>query len=99
MNSAEVLELAARLAGLEEPDQQESLILEHARRLEPAAQDELAQALKNQADQLMRINIQRCLNTARLIEKLSNLTGSPLHRALWLLAVGNAKHSCPRRLP
>jgi CHAT domain-containing protein/tetratricopeptide (TPR) repeat protein len=58
--------------------------------LAPDAQDELAKGLKDKADQLMRTNIQRCLEAAGSLKKLSDLNGNPMHRALWLLAMANA---------
>jgi CHAT domain-containing protein len=53
--------------------------------------DGIADALKGQADQLLRSDIHRSLQTAGLLLHLAELTGNPLHRALGLLAEANAR--------
>jgi CHAT domain-containing protein len=53
--------------------------------------DEVANALKGQADQFLRSDIQRSLETAALLFYMAELTGDPLYRALGLLAEANAR--------
>ncbi len=73
---------------------------EAARRAEIAAalqgmaaepQMALARALKGQSDALLRADMQRCLEAARLLLHLAQLSGEPAHRALGLLAEANAR--------
>lgn len=52
--------------------------------------DQLAAALKEKADHLMRADIQACLQTAELIDYITELTGNPTYHALSALALGNA---------
>lgn len=54
--------------------------------------DELAVGLKEQADQLLRSDIQRSLDVCALLLHLSDLTGRPDHHALGLLAEANARN-------
>lgn len=54
-------------------------------------QSALAQALKGQADAFLRADIQRCLEAARLLLYLAQLSGDATHRALGLLAEANAR--------
>jgi CHAT domain-containing protein len=56
----------------------------------PAERDELVATLKEQADLVMRADIQRCLQICALIEELANLSADPGHQALALLAKANA---------
>lgn len=55
----------------------------------PAEQDQLAETLKNQADQYVRAEISRCFQVAGLINELAEVTGNGHYRALSLLAQGN----------
>nr|NIV34845.1 hypothetical protein [Anaerolineae bacterium] len=57
----------------------------------PLLDDECAEALKAQADQYLRSDIQRCHETAQLLLYQAELSGNPLHRALGLLAEANAR--------
>ena len=57
----------------------------------PLLDDECAEALKAQADQFLRSDIQRCRETAQLLIYQAELNGNPLHRALGLLAEANAQ--------
>jgi CHAT domain-containing protein/tetratricopeptide (TPR) repeat protein len=52
--------------------------------------DRSADALKSEADHLLRLDIQRSLQTADLLLYQAELTHNPLHRALGLLAKANA---------
>jgi CHAT domain-containing protein/tetratricopeptide (TPR) repeat protein len=57
----------------------------------PAAdQDQVANQLKAEADQFLRSDIQRCLETADLILHLAALTANQWHRALGLRVKANA---------
>ncbi|MBK8988082.1 MAG: CHAT domain-containing protein [Chloroflexi bacterium] len=62
----------------------------HLHRYPPAAQDEIARLLKQQADRYMRTDLQCCLHVAGLIKWMAELTGNPLFHALGLRAEGNA---------
>jgi CHAT domain-containing protein len=53
-------------------------------------QDEFANQLKAQADQLLRADIQRCLQTADLLLHLASLNQNQWHRALGLRVKANA---------
>lgn len=53
--------------------------------------DQVAAALKEQADQLIRADLGRTLQVADLILYLGELSGNPLHRALGLLAMAHAR--------
>ncbi len=54
-------------------------------------QTALVKVLKGQADDYLRSDIQRCLQAARLIECVANVSGDRAHRALGLLAEANAR--------
>jgi CHAT domain-containing protein len=53
--------------------------------------DELATALKEQADQLLRADVNLSLNMANLLLYLAELANEPRYRALGLLAQANAR--------
>jgi len=53
--------------------------------------DEFANALKKEADRLLRSNIQRALEMTELLHDMSDLTGNPLFRALGLLTEANVR--------
>lgn len=53
--------------------------------------DEVARALKEQADHFLRSDIHCCLQTADLLFYMAEQTGDPRHRALGLLAEANAR--------
>ncbi len=53
--------------------------------------DQVADALKGQADRYLRFDVQLSLLTASLLCSLPELTGNPCHRALGLLAEANAR--------
>ncbi len=80
-------EFIAQLLELPDVAAQRRFLDQHVRMLD----DGVAGALKGQADQLLRSDIQRSLETAGLILHLAELTGNPLHRALGLLAEANAR--------
>ena len=52
--------------------------------------DQSAGVLKAEADRLLRVDIQRSLQTADLLLYQAKLTNNPLHRSLGLLAKANA---------
>ncbi|MFN2242232.1 MAG: hypothetical protein ACK2U2_08090, partial [Anaerolineae bacterium] len=79
----DLIEQALTIADLEARKQ---LFQDHL----PLLNDECAEGLKAQADQFLRSDIQRCLETAHLILYQAELNGNPLHRALGLLAEANA---------
>ncbi|HEX7976685.1 MAG TPA: CHAT domain-containing tetratricopeptide repeat protein [Anaerolineales bacterium] len=66
------------------------LLLEQVAQLAPDEQDQLLEGLKQQADQLMRTDVRRCIAVSDLMLALAQVTGNPLHRALGLLAIANA---------
>lgn len=53
--------------------------------------DDVASALKDRADHLLRADVNRSLQTADLLLHLSELSGDPCHRALGLLTEANAR--------
>lgn len=56
-----------------------------------AQKSALVDALKEQADDYLRSDIQRCLQAACLIGHVARFSGDPAHRALSLLAEANAR--------
>ncbi len=76
-----------RLLGLPGIEAQKQLL--EARK--PLLDDDVAQALKVQADHLMHADGQRAQQAATLLLHLAECTGDPLHRALGLLAKANVK--------
>ncbi len=51
--------------------------------------DDLAQALKDQADHALRTDVQRAMDMAETLLQMAEASGKPQHRALGLLARGN----------
>ena len=80
----DLLEQALEMPDLES---RKRLFRDHA----PLLDDECAEALKAQADQFLRSDIQRCSETAQLLIYQAELNRNPLHRALGLLAEANAR--------
>lgn len=80
-------EWTARLLGLPDIQAQREFIQQHVSLLG----DDAAGALKEQADRFLRSDVRRSLETAELILCLAELAGSPLVRALGLLAEANAR--------
>jgi CHAT domain-containing protein/tetratricopeptide (TPR) repeat protein len=80
-------ELTEQLLGLPDAEAQRRFLQQHASLLN----DEVASALKEQADRFLRSDIQRSLETAELLFYLTELTGNPLFRALGLLTEANAR--------
>src|SRR6185295_3613644 len=76
-----------QLLALPDPAAQRELLVAHPERLD----DQVAHALKDQADQLLRADLQRSLDTAQLVCHMAEWNGNPLHRALGLLAEANAR--------
>jgi tetratricopeptide (TPR) repeat protein len=58
---------------------------------EGADGEALVAQLKEEADRLLRADIQRCLQVARLMLHVAHATGDPRQRALGLLAEANAR--------
>jgi CHAT domain-containing protein/tetratricopeptide (TPR) repeat protein len=79
--------LTERLLALPDAAAQRRLLEAHAHLLG----DEVADALKEEADRFLRSDLQRSLETAELILHTAELTHNPLHRALGLLAEANAR--------
>ncbi len=82
-------DLLAQLLALPEPKSQRTFLNEHAVHLDP---ENTAKRLKDQADQFLRIDIQRALATAELLKEYSDLVKDPRHKALGLLAEANARY-------
>jgi CHAT domain-containing protein len=81
------LSLIEQLLALPDIAAQRAFLHDHAAALDEAA----ASALKGQADRFLRSDIHRSLETADLLVEMTTLTGDPRHRALGLLARGNAQ--------
>lgn len=79
-------QLIEHLLSLPDADEQRRVLGEHAALLDEGT----AAALKQQADQFLRADVQRALQTAALILMLSEVTDNPLDRATGLLAEANA---------
>ena len=79
-------DLAQQLLGLPDVEAQRRFLEAHT----PQLNDDVASALKDQADQFLRADVSRSLQTADLIFYLAELTHNPNHRALGLLAEANA---------
>ncbi|MDY7078767.1 MAG: CHAT domain-containing tetratricopeptide repeat protein [Chloroflexota bacterium] len=77
--------LIEQLLALSDVEAQQRFLVEHASLLN----DEVAGALKAEADHFLRADIQRALQTAHLLFHLAELSGDPAHRALGLRAEGN----------
>ena len=75
-----------QLLELPDPATQRRFLEEHATVLD----DQVASALKAQADQFLRADIQRSFRTANLLCQMAEVTGNPSYRALSLLADANA---------
>jgi CHAT domain-containing protein len=75
-----------QLLDLPDPTTQRRFLEEHASVLD----DQIANALKAQADQFLRADIQRSFQTAYLLCQMAEVTGKPSYRALSLLADANA---------
>jgi CHAT domain-containing protein len=78
----------AKLLAIEDRELLRAALLEQVQLI---GERELARQLKQQADQWLRADIQRCLKTGQLLLSLAELTGDPRHRALGLLAQANAQ--------
>jgi CHAT domain-containing protein len=76
-----------QLLALPDTTAQQRFLAEHAVFLD----DQVADALKGQADRFLRSDVQHSLQTAALLCALPELTGNPCHRALGLLAEANAR--------
>lgn len=75
-----------RLLAEADPERQQAWLETHVGELADAAPD-----LKAEADRLLRADVRRSLEMARLIQRLATLTGSLRDRALGLLAEANAR--------
>ncbi|KPL17928.1 MAG: hypothetical protein AMJ93_14425, partial [Anaerolineae bacterium SM23_84] len=76
-----------QLLDLPELEAQKRWLAEHASMLD----DEVAAALKQRADELLRADVQRSLETVNLMLYMAELTGNAHHRALGLRAEGNVR--------
>jgi CHAT domain-containing protein/tetratricopeptide (TPR) repeat protein len=81
-------DLVQQLLELPDVEAQKRFLEEHATLLD----DEIASALKKEADHFLRADSQCALQTADLLLYLAECTGEPAHRALGLLAKANARH-------
>jgi CHAT domain-containing protein len=81
------LSLSEQLLALPNTAAQRAFLQEHATLLD----DAVATALKGQADRFLRSDIHRSFETANLLVEMAELTADPRHRALGLLARGNAQ--------
>jgi len=80
-------ELIEQLLALPDVEAQKRFLEEHATLLD----DQVAHALKEQADQFLRSDVQRTLETADLLFYMAELTSTPHYRALGLLVEANAR--------
>lgn len=83
--------VAMRLWELPNESARQAAITDALGALSPEEQTALAHRLKSQADSFLRADIQRCLQTARLMFYLAEQSGEAGHRALALLAEANAR--------
>lgn len=80
-------ELIEQLLKLPDVEAQKRFLEEHTSLLD----DQVAHALKEQADHFLRADSQRALQTANLLFRMAELSGDPAHRALGLRAEGNVR--------
>jgi CHAT domain-containing protein len=80
-------DLVRQLLGLPDVEAQRRFLAEHA----PQLNDDVAHALKDKVDHLMRADVNHSLQIADLLLYLGELTGNPGHRALGLLAEANTR--------
>jgi len=78
-------QLASQLIEQHGTEARNRVLVRYAKQLN----DELALALKRQADYYLRTEVKRSQSAADAILQMATLTGSPRHRALGLLAWGN----------
>lgn len=83
--------LVDELLALSEPEAQRRFWQRHLSQREPAVQAMIVGRLKEQAEQLLRADIQRCLQTAALMLHIAAEADSPSAQALGLLAEANAR--------
>src|SRR5690349_6923000 len=76
-----------QLLALADPATQREFLVAHEQLLD----DRVASALKEQADHLLRADLQRSLETAQLLCQMAEWNGNRLHAALGLLAEANAR--------
>jgi len=88
---ANVSERVDELLALPDPEAQRQFWQERLSGLEAAAREAVVGRLKQEAEHLLRTDIQRCLQTADLMLHIAGQTGSPAARALGLLAEANAR--------
>jgi CHAT domain-containing protein/tetratricopeptide (TPR) repeat protein len=79
--------LVSQLLALPDPAAQQQFLRAHRFALD----DEVAQAIKTQADTFLHADVQRALQLANALLYIAELTGNPLHQALGLLAEANAR--------
>lgn len=80
-------DLVAQLLALPDDAAQRQYLEEHVSLLD----DDVADAIKEQADRFLRSDLGRSLQSAELLLQMAEWTDNPLHRALGLLAEANAR--------
>jgi CHAT domain-containing protein len=80
-------ELVEKLLTLPDAEAQRRFLKDHTSLLD----DQVAEALKAQADHFLRSDLNRALQTAVLLQSLAQFSNNPLHRALGLLAEAHAR--------
>ncbi len=80
-------DLARQLLGLPDIEAQRRFLEAHT----PQLNDDVARALKDQADHLLRTDVSSALKAANLLYLLAEYTGDPSHRGLGLRAEGNVR--------
>jgi tetratricopeptide (TPR) repeat protein len=80
-------DLVQQLLELPDIEAQKRFLEDHASLLD----DQVAHALKEQADHFLRSDSQRALQAANLLFRMAELSGDPVHRALGLRAEGNVR--------
>lgn len=82
---------AAELLAVEDAEAQRQWLAQWAAGRGPAEHEQLAEALKVRADQLVRAELGHCFQASALIRHLAELTGNARCRALGLLAEANGQ--------
>ena len=80
-------DLAEQLLELPDVEAQRRFLEAHT----PQLNDDVASALKEQADQFLRADLDRSLRVSELLLHLAKLTEDPQHRALGLIANAHAR--------
>jgi len=80
-------DLVGQLLGLPDVEAQRRFLAAHL----PQLNDDLANALKERADHLLRVDTTSALKAVDLLYLLADCTGDPVHRGLGLRAEGNVR--------